>query len=378
MATLEDIADRAGVSIGTVDRILHKRGRYSPETAAKVREIIEEVDYRPNLMARRLSKSKTCRIAAFLPRPEQDSGYWGLTLEGIRRAGGELTPFGLNLDILHFNRYDAEQFLQTGRRLIGGEYDGILMAPLREDESRSLLRHLDKEVPVAFFDTDLPGFPRMSYIGQDSYVSGQLAGRLMNLLVGSYTGVHTGADTLVLTPDAENEHLKRRFEGFRDVFTGSIRSIRISIESDHDKDALHRVLEREINSPSNSRHGTHGLFVTDASAHYAAEYLSAGPTRTAKNGKRGKRGKTPGSRRPHCFMVGYDLVEENRRWLEEGTIDFLLTQRPEEQGYDGINRLFRKIVLDEDPPEHIYTPIDIVTKENLGYHNIANREEKLS
>ncbi|MDF1569195.1 MAG: LacI family DNA-binding transcriptional regulator, partial [Spirochaetaceae bacterium] len=151
MATLKDIADRAGVSIGTVDRILHKRGRYSSETAAKVREIMEEVDYRPNLMARRLSKSKSCRIAAFLPWPEQDSGYWELTLEGIRRAEGDLAPFGLNLDILHFDRYDADQFLQTGLRLAGGQFDGILMAPLREKESRSLLRHIDKQIPVAFF-----------------------------------------------------------------------------------------------------------------------------------------------------------------------------------------------------------------------------------
>jgi LacI family transcriptional regulator len=351
LATLKDIADRAGVSIGTVDRIIHKRGRYSSETAAKVREIMEEVDYRPNLMARRLSKSKSCRIAAFLPWPEQDSGYWGLTLEGIRRAEGDLSPFGLNLDILHFNRYDADQFLQIGRRLAGGQFDGILMAPLREDESRSLLRHIDKQIPVAFFDTDLPGFPRMSYIGQDSYVSGRLAGRLMNLLMGD----NTGAGALVLTPDTENEHLNRRFDGFRDVFNGSVRSIRISIESDHDKDALHRLLEREIT-------GTLGLFVTDASAHYAAEYLAA------------ESGKASGDF-PRCFMVGYDLVDENRRWLEEGTIDFLLTQRPDEQGYDGVNRLFRKIVVDENPPEHIYTPIDIVTKENLRYHNVVNEGE---
>ncbi len=67
MATLKDIAEKAGVSIGTVDRIMHNRGRFSPETAEKVRRIMEELDYRPNLMARHLSRSAECRIGLFLP-----------------------------------------------------------------------------------------------------------------------------------------------------------------------------------------------------------------------------------------------------------------------------------------------------------------------
>jgi LacI family transcriptional regulator len=248
------------------------------------------------------------------------------------------------------------------------------MAPLRETESQSLLRHLNPETPGAFFDTDLPGYPRMSYIGQDSYVSGRLAGRLMNLLVGD----NPGAEALVLTPDTDNEHLHRRFDGFRDVFNGSVRVMRISIESDHDQDALHRLLETEITGPSKNRNDSLGFFVTDASAHYAAEFLAGRTAGIGQTGQTVKSAKAPGSSFPRCFMVGYDLVDENRRWLEEGTIDFLLTQRPDEQGYDGINRLFRKIVVDENPPEHIYTPIDIVTKENLRYHNAVHREEMTS
>ncbi len=86
MATLKDIAEKAGVSIGTIDRIIHNRGRFSSDTADRVRQIMEEVDYRPNIMARQLSRAGNCHIGAFLPKGEQDSGYWNLPLSGMRRA----------------------------------------------------------------------------------------------------------------------------------------------------------------------------------------------------------------------------------------------------------------------------------------------------
>ncbi|QEN03433.1 LacI family DNA-binding transcriptional regulator [Thiospirochaeta perfilievii] len=45
MATIKEIADAAGVSVGTVDRILHNRGRFSAETAKKVQILVSEMGY---------------------------------------------------------------------------------------------------------------------------------------------------------------------------------------------------------------------------------------------------------------------------------------------------------------------------------------------
>ena len=78
MATIKDIAERAGISIGTVDRIIHNRGRFSSDTAEKVRRIMEDLNYKPNVMARHLSQSKQYRVGVLLPHPDQDSGYWTL------------------------------------------------------------------------------------------------------------------------------------------------------------------------------------------------------------------------------------------------------------------------------------------------------------
>ena len=50
-----DIAKMAGVSVGTVDRVIHNRGRVSEENRKKVQTILEMVHYQPNLMARSLA-----------------------------------------------------------------------------------------------------------------------------------------------------------------------------------------------------------------------------------------------------------------------------------------------------------------------------------
>ena len=48
MTTIEIIAKKAGVSRGTVDRVLHDRGQVKPETAERVRAVMEEMDFQPN------------------------------------------------------------------------------------------------------------------------------------------------------------------------------------------------------------------------------------------------------------------------------------------------------------------------------------------
>ena len=90
MATIRDVAKKAKVSIGTVDRVVHNRGRVSGKTVDRVNKIIAELGYRPNLYARHLSLAKSYTIAVLMPKPEQDSGYWEMSADGIRKAVSEL------------------------------------------------------------------------------------------------------------------------------------------------------------------------------------------------------------------------------------------------------------------------------------------------
>ena len=61
-----DIAKMAGVSVGTVDRVIHNRGRVSEENKKKVQAILEMVHYQPNLMARSLASKKQYHFVAII------------------------------------------------------------------------------------------------------------------------------------------------------------------------------------------------------------------------------------------------------------------------------------------------------------------------
>ena len=65
-ATIKMIAEKAGVSIGTVDRVLHDRPYVKAEVRERVLQVMEELEYRPNRMASALAMSGTARRLAFI------------------------------------------------------------------------------------------------------------------------------------------------------------------------------------------------------------------------------------------------------------------------------------------------------------------------
>jgi LacI family transcriptional regulator len=66
-------------------------------------------------------------------------------------------------------------------------------------------------------------------------------------------------------------------------------------------------------------------------------------------------------------LIGYDLLEKNVDYLKSGTIRFLIGQRPEEQTYKGIRKLFDYLSLSKIPEKMEYLPIDVVTSENVKF-----------
>ena len=67
MATLKDVADLAGITVTTVSRVLNNRGYISEKTRQKVYAAMKELDYRPNELARSLSKRRTNMIGVIVP-----------------------------------------------------------------------------------------------------------------------------------------------------------------------------------------------------------------------------------------------------------------------------------------------------------------------
>ncbi|WP_417091054.1 LacI family DNA-binding transcriptional regulator, partial [Marvinbryantia sp.] len=67
MATLKDVAREAGLTVGTVSRVLNNRGYISGQTREKVYDVMKRLNYQPNEMARSLSKQKSNTIGVIVP-----------------------------------------------------------------------------------------------------------------------------------------------------------------------------------------------------------------------------------------------------------------------------------------------------------------------
>src|SRR5215218_4667531 len=106
---IKDIAQLAGVSVGTVDRVLHNRGRVSDDALKKVLSVLDQIDYKPNLIARTLGANKTYKIAALVPNPDQDP-YWASSKSGINQAEAEWLRYGVTVQPFFFNLYDKNTF----------------------------------------------------------------------------------------------------------------------------------------------------------------------------------------------------------------------------------------------------------------------------
>ena len=345
--TVKGIARLAGVSIGTVDRVLHDRGGVSPETKRRVDGIIASLGYEPNFIARQLSLNKTYTFRAVLPRVDQDSGYWSLCLAGIRRAERDLAPFGTKLRIDEFDRYDRDAYRALLEDLVADPCDGLLIAPVLPEELLPALACLDAALPYAFFDADAPGASPVATISQNAFRGGYLAGRMMSLLSSGGSG-----QLVAVSAHAGDRHIGLRIEGFEAFFHDAAslsppsapRTIEVAecpeLEEPEDCDRFLSLLFRELP-------GISGVLVANSSGHLVGDWLAS------RGQKRG------------CAVVSWDMVPANVRALREGKIDCVLSQRPAEQAREGLERLFRAAVRGDADASLAYIPLEVYFSENI-------------
>lgn len=122
--TIDDVARRAGVSKTTVSRILNGHFEHATEeTKARILEVIKELDYRPNALARGLKQMKTNVIGIVLSNLRNP--YWSRVLEGVEDTCRGL---GFNLMICNSNE-DPELEEEYIKSLQMRQVDGIIINP---------------------------------------------------------------------------------------------------------------------------------------------------------------------------------------------------------------------------------------------------------
>lgn len=188
---MKDIAERLGVSLGTVDRALNGKPDVNPDTCARVLAVARSLGYRPNLAARYLRSRRPVRIAVHLPGGP--SLFRDTLLEGIRDAAAPLGP-SLAIGLLaHPDVEDGAPLPQT----CAEDADGLIVAGC---SAPAVAAHVEgalgRGVPVACVGIDAPPDPRIISISADPFSVGALAGELVGRFLPSGGQVAVVADSV--------------------------------------------------------------------------------------------------------------------------------------------------------------------------------------
>ncbi|MGA9638743.1 substrate-binding domain-containing protein [Flavobacterium sp.] len=333
--TIKEIARLANVSTGTVDRIIHNRGQVAQENIDKVNAIIKKYGYKPNIFASNLAFNKKFKFAVLLPQFE-DLEYWKIQMKGIERAEKEFHQYGVSL-VYFFYEFDSASFHKMAQKVLQSDFDGLLYAPIFYDETLLFLNKFqNNNAPLVMIDSNFKESLAHAYVGQDAFKSGYLAGKLISYAVKKESRVLIVKIARVI--EATSVYLQR-IDGFYSFFK--------------ENEALTNFLFSEITIQDSCLdqlnytmfEGIDSVFVPNSRAYIVAQFLETNNIKDIR-------------------IVGYDLLNQNVAYLKKGWIDFLINQKPEQQGYMGIQHLYRKIVLKEAVEETYYMPLEIIVKEN--------------
>jgi len=228
----------------------------------------------------------------------------------------------------------------------------VLTAPVFINETIQLTKQLNEQnIPYIFIDSNIEDVNNLAYYGQHSYQSGYMAARLLEM------GLPEQASIAIIKPfkaSISNQTLSRE-KGFNAFFEQNelqkkynFLYIDYNLEDQSERERQLKYFFRD--NPFIS-----AIVVFNSRVYEIASMIEKINLKNTR-------------------LIGYDLIKENAAYLRKGIVTFLLAQRPEEQGYQGIMTLFNHMAFKQEVAKIQYVPIDILTKENVDYYiNFNNK-----
>ncbi len=339
MATIKDIAALAGVSRGTVDRVLNNRGSVNPATAEKIREITKALDYRPNKAGLALAAQKK-KIKLGVILFSTDNPFFADVLKGVHEKAEDLAGYNCCVLVKQIPiNVDAQ--LNAINELLLEEVNGIALAPQNDERIRARINQLyEQEIPVVTLNTDIENSTRIAYVGSNYAKSGKTAAGLLRLMTHheTYIGIITGSSDILCHTE--------RIAGFVDALTPYQEHIHVVSIAETQDDEIEsyeqtsRLLKEhpEINA----------LF-------FAAGGVYGGCRAITALGLAGK-----------LCVIAFDKAETTEQFLREGVLSAVICQQPRIQGRKPLDLLFNYLTSGELPDkEYNYTAVDIRILENI-------------
>lgn len=344
--TIKDIALIAGVSRGTVDRVINNRGHVAEDVAHRIMKAANELGYEKNLMASSLASMKTYRIAIVSPDPASDI-FWAQPRKGIIDALGLFKHYGIRAEFFDFNIMDKTEYCMQMENALFSRPDAILTAPAFTTESLEYLQQAEKyNIPFITINTEISHPGILCYVGQNSFNSGFLAGRLFQLQL------KPGEEIIALNLGhtlTNAQHYSDKISGLQTYFDNhNMNNNNVFFYEFVDFSDESKLKKFWLSIQSNHPR-MKGIFFTNSRAYKIINLMSENDHKKYN-------------------IIGFDMIDPNIKLLKENKIDFIINQNPILQGYLGIMNFVNHFILKKEIRPTQYLPLDIVLKENVDFY----------
>lgn len=338
MATIKEIAEIAGISRGTVDRVLNDRGSVNPQTAQRIRDIAHKLQYQPNKAGLALAaQKKNLKIGVIL---FQDTNpFFKEVMKGITCKAEELSGYNCTVLIKQVPFLETSQCDAMEELLLQGIH-GLVISPCNALCISNFIDRLsDIGIPVITFNTDILS-KRIAYVGSNYYLSGQTAGGLMSHMTfgPTFVGIVNGSSHILCHTE--------RIAGFKETIMCNYNRIQITdMVENHDDD----IESFEVVNDMLSHHREiNALF-------FAAAGVYGGCKAVISMGLQEK-----------IKIFTFDNVDTTKKFVKSGLITATICQQPFIQGYKPLDLLSHYLLEGVRPEEELnYVATDIRIRENI-------------
>ncbi len=336
--TINMIAEKAGVSRGTVDRVLHNRQEVAPDVREHVLAVAKIMGY---LTAPETRKEEKL-IGVILPGNRWFDDYlkkeW---MRGLKDACEIVGPLGYRVELVECETDISSDIASAAERILEKNPSGIALTGTDTKTIRDCVDGIvERGIPVVTYNSDLSGTKRSCFVGQDPHRSGRVAANML------FPGIGKGDKILAIAGNLDYAAHNSRIQGFVDACEeAGISKEQIVIRESHNEYYLtYEIVKAALAGMPDLR----AVYMANESVAACAEAL--GEEKAAWR----------------ILVVGNDLTNVTRRFLLEGTVDFIIEQNIYWQGYNPIVTLKKLIEMPDFPvPENSFTNIGVVNAESI-------------